>query len=64
MQPTLEERVTRIEEELRQLRREKKTDWRRLLGTFDDDAAFEEILREGKRFRDSQIPDYDSRPAE
>mgnify|MGYP001547227943 FL=1 len=62
MQPTLEERVARIEEELRQLRQEKKNDWRKLLGTFDDDPAFEEILRQGKLFRDKQIPDYDTRP--
>jgi uncharacterized protein (UPF0335 family) len=62
MQPTLEERVTRIEEELRLLRQEKKSDWRRLLGTFNDDAVFEEILRAGKQFRESQIPDYDAKP--
>ncbi|MGC4045614.1 MAG: hypothetical protein QM758_17625 [Armatimonas sp.] len=54
MQPTLEERVSRIEEELRQLCQEKKSDWRKLPGTFDDDPAFEEILRQGKLISDKQ----------
>lgn len=71
MTTDLEQRVTNIEAELSELRKSlpisspetsPKSDWRALLGTFDDDPAFEEILQEGKKFRDSQIPDYDSVP--
>jgi hypothetical protein len=63
MPQTIEERVALIEEELKQLRQQlpaaKKTGWRSLLGTFDDDPAFDEIVRLGKEYRNSQIPNYD-----
>lgn len=64
MPQTLEERVARIEEELKALRKQKSevTGWRRLVGTFDNDPEFDEIVRLGKAWRDAQIPDYDAQP--
>ena len=66
MPQTIEERVALIEEELKQLREltqqlpiAKKTGWRALVGTFDDDPAFEEIIQFGKEYRSTQIPNYD-----
>lgn len=70
MAQTLEDRVAIIEAELKQLRREQQhaypprlEGWRNLLGTFDNDPAFEEITRLGKAYRDAQIPNYDEPPA-
>lgn len=66
MPQTLEERVASIEEELKQLRQQlptaKKTDWHALVGTFDDDPAFDEIVRLGKEYRNSQVPNYSVTP--
>ncbi|MCX6365121.1 MAG: hypothetical protein NTX57_00195 [Armatimonadetes bacterium] len=63
MPQTIEERVAQIEEELKQLRQQlpttKKTGWRALVGTFDDDPAFDEIVRLGKEYRNSQVPNYE-----
>nr|WP_309686402.1 hypothetical protein [Armatimonas sp.] len=66
MPQTLEERVALIEEELKQLRQltqpsptPKHKDWHALLGTFDDDPAFDEIIRLGREYRNAQIPNYE-----
>ncbi|WP_395095124.1 hypothetical protein [Armatimonas sp.] len=66
MPQTLEERVALIEEELKQLRQltqssptPKHKGWRSLLGTSDDDPAFDEIIRLGREYRNGQIPNYE-----
>lgn len=63
MPQTLEERVALIEKELEQLRQQlpppQKTGWRKLLGAFDNDPDFDEIIRLGKEYRNSQVPNYD-----
>jgi hypothetical protein len=64
---TIEERVTHLEEAFAKWQQENqnassshtKKDWHNLLGTFDDDPEFEEILAHGRAYRASQQPEYD-----
>ena len=68
---TIEERLTAVETELQQLKREreqkkeqdKKAEeprgWKRIVGIFADDPEFEEAVKAGKEWRDSfRPPDY------
>ena len=68
MSLTLEERVARIESTLEMMQQKQlpsvpsasaASGWRNLLGTFDDDPVFEEIVRQGRLYRESQLPRYD-----
>ncbi len=56
--PTLEERVTALEETLAQLLSQsaiaaRKKDWRSTLGMFADDPVMREIDEEGRRIREA-----------
>jgi hypothetical protein len=59
---SVEERLARIEKEIEALKTklpvdESKTDWlSKVNGTFKDDPDFDEIVRIGKEFRDSDRP--------
>jgi hypothetical protein len=59
---SVEERLKRIEKEIEALKTklpadESKTDWlSKVNGTFKDDPDFDEIVRLGKEFRDSDRP--------
>lgn len=55
----LEDRVVRLEEELRQLKAQlpagpEKPGWRALVGTFKGDKVFHEIVREGRKIREAE----------
>jgi len=53
--PTLEERVARLERDVDELRRQARgrtKDWRRTIGMFDDDPVMKEIIEEGRRIRE------------
>lgn len=57
-QPTLEERVTVLEETVAQLLSQSakatgKKDWRSTLGMFADDPVMREIDEEGRRIREA-----------
>jgi len=60
MNVELEERVSVIEEKLEQLleerRRLPKQAWRKTAGDFADDPGFDEMMRLGKEYRESQKP--------
>jgi hypothetical protein len=69
MPQTLEERVTLLEREVKELRRtQKPTDsdssagnnrWvNAIFGAFKDDPLFEEAVKAGQEYRKSQVPDY------
>jgi hypothetical protein len=55
---TLEQRVARLEAEVRDLRQElrangdRRKDWRRTVGAFTDDAGVQEIFREAMKLRE------------
>lgn len=58
---TLEDRVTTVEQELERLKRRLDTDnapppagWEQIFGIFADDPLFEEAVRLGREWRDSQ----------
>ena len=56
--PTLEERVTALEEAVAQLLShsasgDTKPDWRSTLGMFADDSVMQEIDEEGRRIREA-----------
>lgn len=56
--PTLEERVTALEETVTQLLSQSasgdtKQDWRSTLGMFADDAVMQEIDEEGRQIREA-----------
>ena len=56
--PTLEERVTALEETVAQLLSQSgsadtKPDWRSTLGMFADDSVMQEIDEEGRRIREA-----------
>ena len=68
---TIEERLTALETELQELKREreqkqeqdkeaeKPRGWRSIVGIFADDPEFEEAVKAGKEWRDSFRPsDY------
>ncbi len=62
--PTLEERVTALENELGQMKQQRagteppagKPWWERIRGTFKDDPAYEEAMRLGREYRESLRP--------
>lgn len=62
--PTLEERVTALEKELEQLKRQRTASeppaeepwWERIRGTFKDDPAYDEAMRLGREYRESLRP--------
>jgi hypothetical protein len=62
--PTLEERLTKMENEVAELKRQfilstKKTNWiKRVEGTFADRPEFDEVLRLGKEIRDAELEQY------
>ena len=68
---TIEERLTAVETELQQLRREreqkqeqdkeaeKPRGWKRIIGVFANDPEFEEAMRIGREYRDSLRPKDD-----
>ncbi|MBI3462648.1 MAG: hypothetical protein HY000_06240 [Planctomycetes bacterium] len=57
-QPTVEERLTAVEQQLADLKRrvagaEGRSWMERIAGTFKDDPDFDEIVRLGRAFRES-----------
>ena len=62
----LEERLTRLEAEVEALKQEragvvpdKKPWWEQISGAFKDCPEFEEAMRLGRKWRDSQRMEYD-----
>lgn len=58
-QPTLEERVALLERELTQVKNQiaattPAKDWQSTFGAFADDPLFDEIVREGRSYREAQ----------
>jgi hypothetical protein len=67
MPQTLEERVTLLEREVKELRQTQKTteagtennQWVNVIfGAFKDDPLFEEAVKAGQEYRKAQVPDY------
>ena len=65
---SLEERVTALETEMERLRRDRSAAptspdempwWERIIGTFANDPMYDEAMRLGREYRDSQRPVYD-----
>jgi hypothetical protein len=59
MSQTLEKRVTTLERRLAQLvarpaRSNRKRDWQRTIGIFQNDPDFEEAVRLGRKYREQQ----------
>ena len=66
---TLEERVAALEAEVARLKQErtvemptKKPWWEEIRGTFKDDPVYEEAMRFGREWRESQRMEYDEEP--
>lgn len=61
MSDTIEVRLARVERELAILRAKStrdKSNWlSEIIGTFKDDADFDEIVRLGKEMRDAETPE-------
>ncbi len=65
--PSLEERVTALEAELKQLKQQSGQDtlpdaprgWQRIVGIFKDDPEFDEAVRLGREWRMSDAPSDD-----
>ncbi len=62
---TLAERMENLEKEVEQLKREVsgkrvKKDWRAWCATSKDDPLFDEMIRLGREYRESQREDYDT----
>ena len=63
--PTIEERLTAVEAELQQIKREKEQSkeveeprgWKRIVGVFANDPDFEEAMRLGREYRESLRPE-------
>jgi hypothetical protein len=57
-QPTLEERVATLERELTQVKSQladkDARDWLSTFGAFANDPLFDEIVREGRSYRDAE----------
>ena len=65
MNATLADRVDNLEKELAPLKREiyakpAKKDWRAWCGTSKDDSVFDEMIRLGREYRESQREEYDA----
>ena len=64
--PTLEERLAEVEAEVRDLRRRldsriPATDWLQcVIGSFEDEPAFEEVLEYGRAYRQADRPPEDA----
>jgi hypothetical protein len=64
-QATIDERLTRVEQLLDVLMRrisaeQRRSDWRRTIGMFDDDPIMKEIIDEGRRIREQDRIDSES----
>ena len=58
-QKSLNERVSQLESELAAVKKHlppEPTGWRSLIGVFADDPAFDEAMRLGREYRESQRP--------
>lgn len=65
---TIEERLTDVEAELQQLKQEKEQNkeqnkeaeeprgWQRIVGRFADNPLFEDAVRQGRKWRESEDP--------
>jgi len=61
---TIEERLTAVEAELQQLKQEKEQNkeaeeprgWQRIVGRFADNPLFEDAVRQGRKWRESEDP--------
>ena len=62
---TLEERVTVVEQELAELKQQVKGEpkrlpwWEKIAGTFANNPEYDEAMRLGREWRQSQREDYD-----
>lgn len=64
---TIEERLTAVEQELAEIKRQLQTDkteetlpwWKQITGVFKDCPEFEEAVRLGREWRESQRMEYD-----
>jgi hypothetical protein len=69
---TLEDRLTIVEQELERLKRQIQADkpqdteprWKQIIGVFKDCPEFEEAVRLGREWRESQRMEYDEDDAE
>ena len=67
-QATLEQRMTALEETVRQLQeamhaRQPSADWlERVMGSMKDEPAFDEVLAHGRAFRQADRPAEDPAP--
>ena len=68
---TLEERVAALEAEVARLKQEravemptKKPRWEEIRGMFKGDPIYEEAMRFGREWRQSQRMEYDEEPAQ
>lgn len=52
----LEAEFTKFRAQLDKERAANAPDWRRIVGTFENDPAFEEAMRLGRQWRESQRP--------
>lgn len=60
----LKNRVAKLEQEVSELksgpvRQPGQPWWDRIAGRFENDAAFEEIVRLGREYREAQLPEDD-----
>jgi hypothetical protein len=62
---TLEERVAAVEQELAELKHQVKSEptrlpwWEKIAGTFANNPEYDEAMRLGREWRQSQREDYD-----
>lgn len=64
---TVEERLTRLEQELTQIKQKMQAEenqqtepaWKQIVGVFKDCPEFEEAVRLGREWRESQRMEYD-----
>ena len=68
--PTVEERLTRLEEEVARLKGAKKSGeanalpwWEKIRGSFKDDPDYDEAMRLGRQWRESFRPKEDESSA-
>ncbi|MEQ1715941.1 MAG: hypothetical protein ABL907_08145 [Hyphomicrobium sp.] len=67
MDGTLAERMERLEQDVDRIKSEiaskpARKDWRSWCGTAKDDPGFDEMIRLGKEYRQSQREEYDGEP--
>ena len=63
MPQTLEERVTRLEIEIIQMRakdkpKDRRPWWEKRFGAFKDDPLYDEAMKAGEEYRKAQVPEY------